>query len=242
MAKGLVKTAQRTGPVVDRSGTIPADELSAFMEEDEDEAPSAPAAKAGRAKAGKSEAPTSEAAPASEPVVPSEPVISRLMTGPHKSKFLLLADWFEAAIGGRGTEASVKTNVGAVKFQVIEWIENPGFLKLIVDSEKMPFEPQPLASMTILHRDNAYETTCVSPLSPMFGGLPFAELLLTVDKVTSIEDMEKNARIEPGKTPSAVSGKPSTDVDNDEPVAEGEKAASVKDALPAKDFDVSREP
>lgn len=40
--------------------------------------------------------------------------------------------------------------------------------------------------------------------------------------------MEKNARVEEGKTPSAVSGKPCTHVREGEPLCGNEKCKSVK--------------
>lgn len=240
MAKqNLRKAATRTGPTIDRSDPIPADDLTSFLKEEdgEDEAPVSrsrstpkPAASADNPKK------------AADREVEIEPVLRRILSGPYKSKFLLLADWFDAATGDRGTEVSVETSVGQVRFSVIEWVNTPGFLKLIVDSGKMPFEPKPMVPLVLRKNDEFYHVTCVSPLTPMFGDLPFAEIILVVDNITNHQgiNMEKNARLDVGTAPSSVSGKPSTQVDNDEPVADGEKAASLKDVLPARDFDVSR--
>lgn len=241
----LKKTAQRTGPVIDRTSSIPADDLAAWMEEDTanpEPEPSAPRKSSGKAATAKESAPAKESAVvATGP--PLEPVIRRLMASEHKSHFLLLADWFESAIGKRKADVCVEADVGDIFFEVIDWIQTPGFLKLVVDGSRMPFKPKAMGSMRIRRNGEVYQTTCVSPLSPMFGDLPFAELILVVDGVQNLtqEKMEKNARITPGVTPSAVSGKPSTSVDNDEPVADGEKAASARGALPEQDFDVSRE-
>lgn len=237
----LKKTAQRTGPVIDRTSSIPADDLAAWMEEDA--ANPAPETSAPRKASGKAAPAKEEAAAPVAAGPPLEPVIRRLMAGERKSHFLLLADWFESAIGKRKADVCVESDVGDIFFEVIDWIQTPGFLKLVVDGSRMPFKPKAMGSMRIRRNGEVYQTTCVSPLSPMFGDLPFAELILVVDGVQNLtqENMEKNARITPGVTPSAVSGKPSTSVDNDEPVADGEKAASARGALPEKDFDVSRE-
>lgn len=233
MAKigSIQKTATRAGPVVDRKSPIPADELGAWLADTE---------------------PSSELEPVPSPArlntppgpeVTLEPVLRRLLYGDHKAKFLLLADWFESAIGRRPADVCVEADVGDVFFEVIDWIDTPGFLKLVVDRSRMPFEPKAMTQMRLRRRDQVYHTTCVSPMSPMFGSLPFSEVILVVDSVTDLTqvNMEKNARITPGVTPSVVSGRPSTGIDNDEPVAEGEKAASAKGALPDRDFDVSRE-
>ncbi len=230
---GIRKAARRSGPSIRSSDSaIPADALGEFLAEQED-GPD-PVARP-RPESGESERRASAN-------YATEPVVDRLMTGPHKSQFLLLADWFEGAINERGSEVSVLTDVGNVKFHAIEWTENPGFVKVIVDIKKMPFEQQALAKLKISYRGKFYEMTCVSPLSPMFGGLPFADILLAVDKPpTTQTTMEKNARLEIGKTPSSVSGKPSTGVDHDEPVADGEKSASVRGVLPDQNFDVSRD-
>jgi hypothetical protein len=234
----LNKTKQHTGPVVDRSAPIPADSLNDFLKEEDEDEDTFPARKP---------APRSSGSPRSsgkveEPEIVIEPVLRRILSGPYKSRFLLLADWFDAATSDRGTEVSVETSVGKVKFSVIEWINTPGFLKLIVDSGKMPFEPEPMVPLVLRKNDDLYHVTCVSPLTPMFGDLPFAEIILVVDSVTNNQDnnMEKDAKLRIGNAPSTVSGKPSTQVDNDEPVADGEKAASLKGVLPPQDFDVSR--
>lgn len=228
----LKKTAQRSGPVVARDVVLPSDELHSFLEEEEPEPQ--PVRESSRP------APVGKVAAAHSLV---EPVLQRLMAGAHKAQFLLLADWFESAMTSRNADVYVVTEVGDVKFEVIDWIEAPGFLKLVVNIDRMPFEPKAMSKMRIRRRDEVFNTTCVSPLAPMFGQLPFAELLLVVESQGKLTNstMEKNARITPGVTPSAVSGKPSTDVDNDEPVADGEKAASLKGVLPDRDFDVSRD-
>lgn len=239
MAKSstLRKTALGSGPRIAGNVPIPSDVIGDFMAE-------ARAVVSGQRDDDSDEVPSASSTPVARPAkavpaIVSEPVIDRLLGGEHRSKFLLLADWFEGAVGGRTEEVCVETDVGDVKFEVIEWIVAPGFLKLVVDSSRMPFEPKSLAKMRLRRRGIVYSTTCVSPLSPMFGTLPFAELLLIIESESNT--MEKNARIEAGKTPSAVSGKPSTDIDNEEPVAEGEKSASVRGALPDRDFDVPRE-
>lgn len=236
MAKGLIKTATRDGPVIDRSGQLPCDEIDAWLGEDE-AAPSKPAVRVAKGAG---------VAPAGDDL-PAEPVLRRLLGGEHKSQFLLLADWFESAVARRPADVCVEADFGDVFFEVIDWIETPGFLKLVVDSTRMRVRPTSMSKLRIRRRDEVFVTTCVSPVTPMFGQLPFAELLLvvegkeTVSSTTTKTNMEKNARITPGITPSAVSGKPSTDIDNEEPVADGEKAASVRGALAPRDFDVSRE-
>lgn len=243
MAKSLIKTAQRDGPTVDRSSQLPGDELGDWLDEDADEAAPTPPPKAaarGAAKAVTGPVPDVD-------YLPAEPVLRRLLGGEHKAQFLLLADWFEGAIARRPADVCVEADFGDVFFEVIDWIETPGFLKLVVDSKRMQVRPTSMSKLRIRRRDEVFLTTCVSPVTPMFGQLPFAELLLVVDgketvnSVTTRTNMEKHARITPGITPSAVSGKPSTDIDNEEPVADGEKAASVRGALAPRDFDVSRE-
>ena len=226
----LKKTAQRTGPVTARSSPIPGEELSAWLDVEEESPRSVSPAKL----------------PGATKTVngpPVEPVIQRLMGGTHKAQFLLLADWFESAVGERKADVCVETEVGDIFFEVIDWIATPGFLKVVVDGSRMRFTPKLGAQIRLRRYAETYLVTCVSTPTPMFGDLPFAEILFVVDGQENLtqENMEKNARITPGVTPSAVSGKPSTTVDNEEPVAEGEKAASVRGALPARDFDVSRE-
>lgn len=233
----LNKRKLRDTPEIDRSDTLPGEELLKWLDSDDDEAPADPAP-----------APTRQATakPAAAPDVhlPHEPVLRRLLGGEHKSQFLLLADWFEGAISKRPADVCVETDFGDVHFEVIDWIDTPGFLKVVVDSERMPFRPKSMVKMRIRRRDEVFLTTCVSPLSPMFGPLPFAEMLFVVDgkePAIATNIMEKNARVTKGDTPSAVSGLPSTDVDNEEPVADGEKAASLRAVVLPKDFDVSRD-
>lgn len=235
MAKSLIKSATRTGPVVDRSVQLPCEELDSWL--DEGETPPSPSVPKSLAKA-------NAAAPAEE--LPAEPVLRRLLGGEHKAQFLLLADWFEGAVARRPADVCIEADFGDAFFEVIDWIETPGFLKLVVDSTRMRVRPKSMSKLRIRRRNEVFLTTCVSPVTPMFGQLPFAELLLVVEgkepaTSTTETDMEKNARITSGVTPSAVSGKPSTHIDNEEPVAEGEKAASFRGALAPRDFDVSRE-
>jgi hypothetical protein len=234
----LKKTAQRSGPVIDRTSSIPADELTDWLDSDvSDPQPAAPSETPGKAVPAKE-----ETAVVAGPLM--EPVIRRLMEGAHKAKFLLLADWFESAVGDRQADVCVEIQeVGDIFFEVIDWISTPGFIKIVVDGSRMRFTPKLGAQICLRRRGETYLVTCVSTPTPMFGDLPFAEILFVVDGHENLtqENMEKNARITPGVTPSAVSGKPSTSVDNDEPVADGEKAASARGALPERDFDVSRE-
>jgi hypothetical protein len=240
MAKGLNTAATRDGPVIDRSLPLPGEELSAWLDADEDDAaPHNPPHSKDHTRG------ANEAAP--EVInLPAEPVLRRLLGGEHKAQFLLLADWFESAVARRPADVCVEADFGDVFFEVIDWIETPGFLKLVVDSKRMQVRPTSMSKLRIRRRDEVFLTTCVSPVTPMFGQLPFAELLLVVEgkettNSTTQTNMEKNARTTLGITPSAVSGKPSTDIDNEEPVAYGEKAASVRGALAPRDFDVSRE-
>lgn len=225
----LNKTAQRTGPASSRTSAIPGEELNDWLDGTKDSsAPNFPVTLTGSAK--------------SVDVTLAEPVIRRLMGGAHKAQFLLLADWFESAVGERKADVCVETEVGDIFFEVIDWIATPGFLKIVVDGSRMRFTPKLGAQIRLRRHAETYLVTCVSTPTPMFGALPFAEILFVVDGQENLthKNMEKNARITPGVTPSAVSGKPSTTVDNEEPVVEGEKAASVRGILPARDFDVSR--
>lgn len=170
------------------------------------------------------------------------PVIAELLRGPDSAILLRMAAWLRSALGDGSEKVYIETPLGDIRFEAIEWVETPGFLKLVVHEDRMPFKPKPMVSMLMRRNDTRLSVTCVSSLMPLIEGLPFSELIMVVDDPNQQTTVEKHARIQAGVTPSVVSGKPSTGVDNDEPVADGEKSAAWLDALdPDEDFDVSRD-
>lgn len=209
---------------------IPADGLSSFVDSVRSGAAAEPIAGVPASR----EAPTVAA-----PSVPA--VVAELLEGPHSADFLALASWYTEMTLTAGLDVAVETELGDVVFKVLEWSESPGFLKLVVDRRTMPFQPRLMVDMRLRRNDGAlFDVTCYTPLVPLLGTLPYAEMLFIINETNP---MEKNARIETGRTPSAVSGVPSTGIDNEEPVADQEKAASLRTPLsvPRVDFDVSRE-
>ncbi len=176
------------------------------------------------------------------PTAPVDPRIASLLAGENREGFLSLVDWYTDIVSSKGHQIAVETTLGDVLFDVLDWYEGDGFIKLVVRADRMPFMPKAMVDMRLRKGRQTYDVTCFAPLVPLLGELPYAEMLLIHDNQPS-NTVEKNARITPGQTPSAVSGQPSTHVDNDEPVAGHEKAASMREPLTKRpaDFDVPRE-
>lgn len=219
----------RSGNEVARGGKLAVDELNDFLDiidsDDEERLP-------------RDEKVRGQGSVAS----PLPPDIAHLMRGDHRSLLLKMATWLRDAVSGKTENVFIETDFGAIKFEVIDWTDTPGFVRLIVNEERLPFRPRPMATMRIIRNEKNYNVTCVATPMPMIPGLPFSELLLVINQHSNPNNnVEKDAKVRTGITPSVVSGLPSTDIDNEEPVSDGEKSASWRDAASAFDFDIARD-
>lgn len=163
--------------------------------------------------------------------------IQRVWDSPEGAELLAVARAIEERSKSR-TSLVFHTPVGDVRVPVVEVNGDPSsmpptslFTVTLRDSGDS-FRPKPGVPLIVsLNRSGKQVTvTCLAEPAKLYKGLGIDLLCF----VTQDSPVEKNGKLKED-APSVVSGDPSTTVDQGEPVARGEKAASVKD------FDVARE-
>lgn len=163
-------------------------------------------------------------------------VLRRVWLSADGAELLAVARVIEER-GASSNSLVFHTPVGDVRIAVVDVNGDPASLPptslftVTVRDSNESFRPIPGVPMLVsLNRSNRrVMVTCLAEPAKLYKGLGIDLLCF----VTQGLQVEKNGKIKEG-APSVVSGEPSVKTDNGEPVALGEKVASVKD------FDVAR--
>lgn len=173
------------------------------------------------------------------PALPRTPeVITKLLASPARDELLGIANMLEA-VSRSSYRIIFHTPVGDIKCQVSWLSQAPGvilrsegmfFVKM--RSDAMVFTPRPGAVFDIGFEgtDGRLAVVCLAEPQRLYPGV---DLLCFMPHNSAVE---KNGRLKED-APSVVSGKPSNEVVNGEPVVSGEKPAATIWPAPGKDFD-----
>ncbi len=188
---------------------------------------------------------THESEPVPADILP--PVLRRIFGTEAEDELMAVARLLDPAGGRKGLTLVFHTPIGDVRTPV-NWCSHPAdsiatansLLLMIVRSSTSTFSPNPGAELEMSFAEYSgnprLKVTCLASPMRLYPGASIDLLCFLPDT----SGVEKNGRLKEG-APSAVSGLPSTEVDDHgEPVVEGEKSASVT-LSPTEDFDVPRE-
>ncbi len=189
------------------------------------------------------EVPLGHAFPPTPIAAPSKPtvheVIQRVWDSPDGKELLAVARVIEERSDSKNSLV-FHTPVGDVRIPVVDVNGDPAMMghmslfTVTVRDNGDSFRPLPGVPLVVSlnHSNRRVTVTCLAEPAKLYKGLGIDLLCF----VTQDSPVEKNGKLEEG-APSVVSGNPSVKVDQGEPVALGEKAASVKDFDKARALD-----